>query len=78
MEIKQYPCERLHCHNIASSIHHIKSSFRGKRDDRPENLIALCLDHHTRIHNHNTFDNRAELLSITSKYADNTTMTGNE
>jgi hypothetical protein len=68
METKKFKCE-LDCRNTASSIHHIKSSFRGKRDDSPENLIALCDMHHKRIHNHSTYDNRDDLLSITIKYA---------
>ena len=56
------------CNKTASSIHHIKSSYRGKRDDSPENLIALCIYHHEYIHNHNNYDNRQMLLDHTKQY----------
>ena len=61
MEKKKFYSE-LDPTKVACSIHHINSSFRGKRDDRQENLIALSLEEHERIHNHNTFDNRKKLL----------------
>lgn len=67
MYTKKFKCERPWCNCAASAIHHIKCSW--KRDDSPENLIALCDMHHKWIHNHSTYDNRDYLLSITSKYA---------
>lgn len=58
MLTRRFRCEDEKCRRTASSIHHIKSSYRWKRDDSPENLIALCIKHHDRIHAHSTFDNR--------------------
>lgn len=57
METKKFRSE-LDPTQRASSIHHIKSSYRWRRDDSPENLIALSQKEHERIHNHNIFDNR--------------------
>lgn len=53
----------------ASEIHHIQSSFRGKRKDSPENLIALSKKEHDWVHAHSTRDTRDHLLSIVKKYA---------
>lgn len=78
MYTKKFKCERPWCNCVASSIHHILCSYRGKRNDNPENLIALCLKHHEWVHNHNTFDNREKLLSITKQYDNSSTMTSIE
>lgn len=75
MYTKKFKCERPWCNCVSSAIHHIKCSYHWKRDDSPENLIALCLKHHTRIHDHNNFDNREMLLSITKQYDNSSEMT---
>lgn len=65
MLTNKYVCERPEwCNKTASEIHHIVSSYRGskKRNEEWYQLVALCIDHHIYIHNHNNFNNRTMLL----------------
>ena len=59
-------CEYPWCKLLASEIHHITSSYRGKRTNKEDwiDLIAVCRTHHNEIHKHNNFTTRQSLLSI--------------
>jgi hypothetical protein len=62
-------CEIPECPNIASDIHHIRRSMRGKRKHNSDgsDLIALCRFHHEKIHEKNTTENIENLLEIVKK-----------
>jgi len=62
-------CEIPECLNIASDIHHIRRSMRGKRKNNSDgsDLIALCRFHHEKIHAKNTTENIENLLEIVKK-----------
>ena len=62
-------CEIPECPNIASDIHHIRRSMRGKRNHNSDgsDLIALCRFHHEKIHAKNTTENIENLLEIVKK-----------
>lgn len=62
MMTKRIQCEL--CTERASEIHHIDSSFRGKRNDDANNLIALCRPCHENVHKHNKFSLRLHLHQV--------------
>ena len=59
MMTKRIECEK--CGGRASEIHHIDSSFRGKRNNDANNLIALCRPCHESVHSHNNYATREQL-----------------
>lgn len=64
MYTKTYKCEWENCKHNASSIHHIKSSYRWSRENQnAKELIGLCIFHHERIHKHSKYENRQYLLN---------------
>jgi len=47
--LRHTKCEVPSCWKWAAAPHHIRSRGAGGGDN-PENLLALCTDHHTEIH----------------------------
>lgn len=47
---KDYPIPCEMCMDICTEVHHIEDSFRGKRNNSPDNLIALCRNCHKLTH----------------------------
>lgn len=72
-------CEIPDCPNIATEIHHISRSMRGKRKNKDDgsDLIALCRKHHEEIHAKNTWKNIENLLEIVKKIVKRKTATKN-
>lgn len=62
-------CEIPDCPNVATEIHHISRSMRGKRKNKDDgsDLIALCRPCHEKIHAQNTEKNIKNLLEIVQK-----------
>lgn len=54
------------CNSQAVEIHHINSSFRGKRTHKKDwsDLISVCRECQERIHDKNTQEVRDHLLNI--------------
>jgi len=46
--LRHVKCEVPDCPKLAAAPHHIRSRGAGGKDN-PENLIALCTDHHREI-----------------------------
>lgn len=59
-------CEYPWCKCIAVDIHHIQNSFRGKRKHNIDgsDLIAVCREHHNKIHSANNYKTREYLLEV--------------
>lgn len=59
-------CEYPNCKHIAVDIHHIRNSYRWKRKHESDwsDLIAVCREHHNKIHNKNNFETREMLLWV--------------
>ena len=65
-------CEFPVCGSKIVDVHHINSSFRGKRTNEPDwsDLIWLCRLHHEFVHNNNNYDMRQYLLDTVKKILD--------
>ena len=63
-----YLCELCNKRLIAD-VHHIKSSFHWKRKEAEDgsDIIGVCRECHERIHAHNNFNNRLDLLDKVQK-----------
>lgn len=70
MMTKRIQCEI--CNKRASEIHHIDCSYRGKRNDEPKNLIAVCRECHEKIHAKNRFSLRYKLHELVETILSNT------